>query len=443
MSRGTRRGGRRVAAIAAVLARHGAASAVGHAVLKDHGWSLPLRRRLRGRVLAPAVHLRLALQELGTTFVKLGQVLSTRGDLLPADYQAELARLQDAEPPEPVAAIRQVVESELGQPVDALYASFDAESLAAASIGQAHAAVTLDGLEVVVKVRRPGVVDQVEADLALLERMARHVTRWTRFGRRHDVKGLTREFAATLRAELDYIQEAGNAERFEAAFADDVRVRIPKVMWPLTTHQVLTLERLRGVKVTDFPALEEAHLDRSELARRAASIEMKMIFEDGFFHADPHPGNFFIEPGGRIGLIDFGMTGVVDTRTRQGLVKAMASLVARDGDGLLEAVESLGIAGGDVRAEVGRDGLRADLMALAESYLDQPLGDLSLATMLRDLLTVVRRHHLHLPPNLALLVKTLGMAEGIAAQLDPSFRIVSVMLPFAQVLAPPAAAAAS
>ena len=408
-----------MAEIAGAFARHGAASAVA-----------PLGRWWPGRFRPPPEHLRLALEDLGTTFVKIGQILSTRGDILPPAYQAELARLQDGAPPEPAAAIRAVVAAELGRAVEEAFPSFCPEPLASASIGQAHAATTGDGMEVVVKVRRPAVVEQVERDLLLLERMAGWADRHSEHARRNDLVGLAHEFATTLRAELDYLREAANAERFAAAFTGDPGVHIPHVFRDLTTSRVLTLERIRGLKVTDDAGLAAAGVDRAELARRAATIEMKMVFEDGFFHADPHPGNFFIEPDGRIGLIDFGMVGTVDATTRLTLVKVMAALATRDGDGLVDAFLDLGIAG----TVVDRNDLRADLLALASTMLDHPLGEVSLAALLHELLAVVRSHRLRLPANLALLAKTIGMCEGVGAQLDPDFRLTAVLLPFVQRL---------
>ena len=418
---------RRMLRIVAVLGRRGAASLVATAVLRD-GVAAGWRRRLLGsRVQPPARHLRIALEELGATFVKLGQIASTRTDLVPAEYLSELARLQDAEPPELWEAIEAVIAAELGRPASCLYASFDPQPLAAGSIGQAHAAVTFGGEEVVVKVRRPGIVAEVELDLMILARIVHWFSRWTPMGRTHDIEGLTREFSETLRSELDYVREARNAERFAADFADDLQVHIPRVIWPLTTHQVLTLERIRGAKITDPGAVDALPLDRAELARRAARIELRMVFEHGFFHADPHPGNFFIEPDGRIGLIDFGMVGTIDDRTKAGLLRLVASLTAHDGDGMVAALEDLGIAG----VVVARQALRSELLALAESHLQQPLGDLSLAALLRDMLAVIRRYRLHLPPNLALLVKTIGMSEGVGAQLDPTFRMINALAPFA------------
>lgn len=417
----------------AALLRHGLGSVVYLIARCDHRATRGIGRRFGGRLHTPPEHVRLGLEDLGTTFVKIGQILSTRDDLLPPAYQAELVRLQDAAPAEPVETVRQTIAAELGRPVEQLFSAFDPQPLASASIGQAHAATTLDGVSVVVKVRRPAVVEEVEQDLALLERLARRAGRINWGARRYDFVGLAAEFSATLRAELDYLREAANAQRFANAFADDPTVHIPRVLWHLTTPRVLTLERVWGVKVTDAARLAEAGIDRVGLARRAATIEMKMVFEDGFFHADPHPGNFFVEPDGRIGLIDFGMVGTIDARTRAGLVAVLAALAASDGDGLVEAFLGLGIAG----AVVDRAALRADLLGLTHAYMDRPLGDVSLASLLRELLSVVRAHRLRLPPNLALLVKTIAMCEGVGAHLDPDFRIASVLLPFVQHLLAP------
>lgn len=419
---------RRLRQIGSAAARHGLGYLTGPAGL---GRLAPLHRGWLGHERRPSPytrpeHLRLALEELGTTFVKLGQILSTRGDLLPPEYQIELAKLQDAAPPVPAAAILETVGAELGCDSGAVFATFELRPLAAASIGQAHAATLLDGSEVVVKVRRPGVVAQVEEDLAILARLAARAARRSRVARRYDLPGLTAQFAGTLRAELDYVQEGHNAERFAADFGDDPSVHIPAVQWDATTSQVLTLERLRGVKVSEARALDATGLDRAALARAAASISLRMVFEHGFFHADPHPGNFFIEPDGTIGLIDFGMVGAVDETTRRRLSALLAGFATGDGDTLVEGVLALGAAS----ATVDRARLRDDLLRLAADQIDRPLGDVSLGSLLSEILTVVRRHHLVLPADLALLVKTIAMCEGVGAQIDPSFRLASVILPF-------------
>ncbi len=418
--------------IAEVLGRHGLGYLVGMLGLERF---VPFHHGLLGhpRRLEPYTrpeHIRMALEDLGAAWIKLGQILSTRADLLPPEYLAELAKLQDAAPPVPVEAVRAVIASELGRPPEEVFASFDPTPLAAASIGQAHAATLFDGTEVVVKVRRPGVVEQVEQDLELFLNLAAAASRRWELAEEYDLVGLAQEFAQTLRAELDYLREGRNAERFAQNFAGDPTVHIPRVFWETTTSRVLALERIRGIKINDLPALEAAGVNRSALAERAARILLKMVFEDGFFHADPHPGNFFVEPGGRIGLIDFGMVGTVDEPTQERLTALLLAVTSQDPDRLVEAFLDLGVA----RRRVDRASLREDLKHLTGRYYDRSLREIAVGPLLTDALAIVRRHRLHLPTNLALLLKTVMMAEGLAAQLDPDFRLTTVLVPYAERL---------
>ena len=424
--------GGRYRQIADVLARHGLGYLVGVAGLERF---IPFERGLLGHArraepYSRPEHLRLALEELGATFIKLGQILSTRADLLPPEYQAELAKLQDSAPPVPWSRVEEVLVTELGQPIEAAFVSFDPAPLAAASIGQAHTASLPDGTEVVVKVRRPGVVEQIEEDLEILQNLAAAASRRWELADQYDLVGVAQEFAQTLRAELDYIREGRSAERFAASFADDADVHIPRVLWETTTARVLTLERVRGIKINDLAALDADGIERAALAERAAGIVLKMVFEDGFFHADPHPGNFFVETGGRIGLIDFGMVGTVDERTQEQLVRLLLAITSQDADRLVDAFLDLGVA----RQRVDRGLLRQDLEHLVSRYYGRPLGEIALASLLNDSLDVVRRHRLQLPPNLMLLLKTAIMCEGLAAQLDPSFRLTRVLVPYAERL---------
>jgi ubiquinone biosynthesis protein len=424
--------GARYREIADVLARHGLGYLLG---ILGLGRFVPFHHGLLGHPqrdepYTRPEHLRMAFEELGTTFIKLGQVLSTRADLLPPDYQAELAKLQDAAPAVPWEAIEEALVAELGQPVEAAYATIDPKPLAAASIGQAHAATLHDGTDVVVKVRRPGVVEQVEADLEILHNLAAAASRRWEQAADYDLIGLVEEFAQTLRAEMDYIREGRNAERFAANFADDPAVHIPRVYWDLSTSRVLTLERVRGIKIDDLAALDAAGIDRPALAERAARIVLKMVFEDSFFHADPHPGNFFVESGGRLGLIDFGMVGTVDDRTREQLAGLLLAITSQDPERLVDAFLEFGVA----RRRVNRELLRRDLEHLLARYYGRPLGELQLGPLLSESLAVVRQHHLQLPPNLALLLKTAIMAEGLGARLDPNFRLTTVLVPYAQQL---------
>jgi ubiquinone biosynthesis protein len=382
-----------------------------------------------GALTAPE-RVRLALEELGATFIKLGQFLSTRADLLPPEYQTELVKLQDSAPPFDPKTAKETIEAELGRPTSALFASFDLEPLAAASIGQAHAATLRDGTEVVVKVRRPGVVEQVEEDLEILQNLASAMSRRWEFAALYDVEGLAQEFAQTLRSELNYLQEARNAESFARNFAGDPKVHIPRVYWEMTTSRALTLERIRGVKVSDLDSLEANGIDRRALAERGAEVILKMIFEDGFFHADLHPGNFFIEPDGRFGLIDFGMAGSVDERLQERLTGLLLALAGADYDQLVDALFEMGVA----TARVDRGRLRRDLENLISPYHGRPLGEIALTPLLNDALAVVRRHRMRLPSNLALLLKTIIVTEGLGARLDPDFCLLSVIEPYANRL---------
>jgi ubiquinone biosynthesis protein len=380
--------------------------------------------------LTPPVRVRLAIEELGAAFIKLGQFLSTRADLLPPEYQTELARLQDSAPPFDSESACERIEAELGRPVTEIFASFDSDPMAAASIGQAHAARLRDGTEVVVKVRRPGVARQVEEDLEILQNLASAMTRRWKFAAVYDVAGLAQEFAQTLRVELNYLQEARNAETFAKNFARDPNVHIPRVFWDLTTSRVLTLERIRGIKISDLGSLEQNGIDRRMLARRGTQVILKMIFDDGFFHADLHPGNFFIEPDGRFGLIDFGMVSRLDDRSQEQLASLVLSLTNEDYDQLVGALMEMGV----TSSRVDRRRLRRDLEHLIAPYYGRPLGELNLTPMINDALEIVRRHQMHLPSNLALLLKTIIVAEGLGARLDPDYRILTVIAPYANEL---------
>jgi ubiquinone biosynthesis protein len=372
----------------------------------------------------------MAFEELGATFIKLAQILSTRPDLLPPEYQSEFAKLQDQAPRVPGAEVQQVVERELGKPLAELFRTFDIEPLAAASIGQVHSAELLDGTQVVVKVRRPGVENQIEEDLEIIQHLAHAASQRWEFAQQYDLVGLSREFAQTLRAELDYLREGRNAERIATNFPHSATLHVPKVFWQTTTTQVLTLERIEGIKINDLPGLEAAQIDRAKLAERATNIILKMIFEDGFYHADLHPGNFFIEPGGRIGLIDFGMVGIVDEPTRQLLVKLFRAITNKNTGQMVDAFLELGI----TRHKINREELRRDLEELISRYYSLPLGDIAVVRLLEDTLVIVRTHSLQLPSNLALLFKTTMMCEGLGTQLDPSFCLSQVIEPYARRL---------
>ena len=414
--------------ISRVLARHGLGFFISVAGLERF---VPLQRIVnRGyeQPLSRPERVRRALEELGPTFIKLGQILATRADLLPVAYQIELAKLQDAAPPLKAGVAVSVIESEFSRPVGAVFGSFDPTPIAAASIGQAHAATLRDGTPVVVKVQRPGVVEQIDLDLQILRNLAANTSRRLPVAEEYDVVGLVHEFAHTLRAETDYIQEGRNAERFSANFAGDDSVYFPRVYWGETTRRVLTLERIDGIKVDDLGALDAAGLDRRQVAINGARMVLKMIFRDRFFHADPHPGNFFIQPGERIGVVDFGMVGTVGPRIQEQLVWTLLAFTNEDADRQVDALYELEVAG----HHIDRAALKRDVEHLRARYYGRPVGEIAIRAVVTDVLGVVRRHRLHLPAGYALLLKTVVMHENLVTRLDPGFEFTTVVVPYAR-----------
>lgn len=390
--------------------------------------SLPRRWVLRSPPpppLSTAARLREVLIALGPTFVKLGQALSTRPDLLPPEFITELEKLQDTVPPFPGEQAVALIEQTFNRPIDRLFARFDLTPLAAASLGQVHAAQLHNGAEVAVKVQRPDIAGRINTDLAILADLAALAQERLALGREYNLVDLAWEFSATLRAELDYRREGHNAERFRALFADTPTVYIPRVYWDLTETQVLTTERLRGVKITDEAGLARAGVDRARLARDCAELVLREIFSFGFFHSDPHPGNFFVMQGGVLGVVDFGQVGSLDRHTTQNLLILLAALVDRDTNGALRAMERLGLI---TRHHVTPQ-LRRDLEHLTETLLDRPLRDSARATI-SDLLTLLRRHNIRLPGQLAILLKTLVIIEGVGVQLDPSLNVFAIARPY-------------
>lgn len=393
-----------------------------------------LRRRSPEQEAAEArdrpQRLRMAFTELGTTFIKLGQILSTRPDLLPPAYIVELQKLQDAVPPLPTPVIVATIEAELGQPIAALFAAFDPVPLAAASIAQVHAVTLPGGVDAVVKVQRPGVREQVQLDLEIATRLGGLIARRLNVTERTglDLPALVDEFAYTMRAELDYLREARNAEVFQRNFAGEELVHIPAICWQYTTSRLITMERLRGLRVDDLPALRAAGHEPADIATRSARLVLKEVFEDGFFHADLHPGNLFVLADGRIGVVDYGMVGTLDERTRGHMLLLLVAIVEQDAERITDYLSRLGVV---TRLTLDRMPLERDLRRLLAEYYGLPLEQLNLQRLILEVTALVRRHNLTMPPNLALLLKMLLMIEGVARTLDPAFNIVAVAQPYA------------
>ncbi len=376
-----------------------------------------------GRIRAS--HLRRAFEELGPTFVKLGQILSTRVDLLPPVYIEELEKLQDSVPAEPPGPIVDLVEEELGAPLDSLFASFDPVPLASASIGQVHAATLPDGRSVVVKVQRPHVQGIIYQDLAILADVARVGEGRSAFLRHHRVTELVHEFSWTLRTELDYLHEARTMERFARAFADEKGLRIPSMIREMSTSRVLVMERVDGLPIDDVPAIDAAGHDPKALVNSVILMLARGILDIGLFHADPHPGNFAVDSQGALVVYDFGMIGSIDERLREKLLLLMVAVTDRDAQRIVDEVAQLGV----VSASWDRKAMERDVAHLVAQYVGVPLAQLPLMMIINDAMRMLRRYDLRLPPELSLLAKTATMAESLARSLDPQMNVFAVVRP--------------
>jgi len=416
--------------ILGVLIRHGFGDTVrrlgladaleraGHALRWEHAADLAR--------LSPPVQVRLALEELGPTFVKLGQILAGRADLFGPEWIAEFEKLHSQVPALPLESLRAQLREDLGGEPEAVFARFDAEPLAAASIAQVHRAQLLDGTEVVVKIRRPGITDKIEADLRLLERLAALAEDELPALKPYRPQLLVREFARSLRRELDLANECRNAERIAANLTSLPHITIPRVHWAHTGTRVNVQDYLDGVPGHALERLTpEAGFDRQLLARRGAGAVLKMIVEDGFFHADPHPGNVFYLPGNRIAFIDFGMAGRLSERRRDDLLQLLLGLVEHRAQAVADVLlDWAGDAQGTDTAQ-----LESEIEAFVDQYHGVSLAKLSLGQMLTDVTTILREHKLGLPSDLALLIKSFITLEGMGRGLDPGFHMATEALP--------------
>ena len=386
-------------------------------------WQAVEEGRLRMDV---PTRLRCTLQDLGPTFVKLGQVLATRVDLLPPAWIDELGKLQNAVPALPWDAVLPQLREDLGAEPEAVFARVEHEPLAAASLAQAHRAWLADGSAVVLKIRRPGIRDSVEAVLRLLKHLAVIVEKNLPELRRYHPQRIVQQFSASLRRELDFAAECRNAERIAHNFAGRDDIVIPRVYWQWTCERLNVQECLEGVPGRDLAAVDAMGLDRVQLARTGAGLVLKMVLEDGFFHADPHPGNIFYMPDGAIGVIDFGMVGRVTEQRRFQIVRLLHGLVVHDSAAVAEVLADW--------TEENNDIDEVRLQESADVFVDQyrgvPLKDLRMGAMLGDVTAMLREHGLSLPADLALMIKAFLTLEGMGRQLDPDFDMASEARPY-------------
>lgn len=406
------------------------------AILVKHGWGhvaaklglsdlLHLRRQVAKEPTTP-VRLLQAIEALGPTFVKFGQLLSTRSDLLPSDYISELSKLQDTAAPVPIEDIKSIIASELGKPVDEIYATFDESPIAAASLGQVHCATLHDGSRVIAKVQRPHIRETIESDIEILYSMARFLEkRWER-ARTYGLMEVVDEFAITIREELDYTREAQNTQRLKDNLAHEKRARVPEICWDLVTERVLTMEHIEGVKITDIAELASIGVDRKDISSTLASIFFRQIFIDGFFHSDPHPGNLLVTEDQRIALLDAGQVRQLDAGSRNGLISMLMAYENRDTRRFAEEVVSIGISLGDVDIPA----LTYDLEKVLRYYYNLPTRAINMGQILARVMDVSARHRIRLPVGFAVLGKVLANIDGINRLLNPDFNLTEAAKPY-------------
>ncbi|MEZ5320219.1 MAG: AarF/UbiB family protein [Vicinamibacterales bacterium] len=427
---------RRYRQIASVLVRHGLADVVDALHLGSYlalGTRLLPRRARVDPSLSRAARFRLTLEELGPTFIKFGQALSVRADVLPPAFTAELATLQEHVSPLEPGVAEAVIAREFGQPVEALFTTFDPVPLAAASMAQVHRATLPTGEIVAVKVRRPGIRRVIAGDVEILRQLAALVERSFAAAAVVRPVQLVEEFARTIRAELDLAREGRHIEHVARNFAGDPTVRVPWVHWPLTTPRVLTMEFLDGARVADLAATGVPVEVRRLVAARGADAVLAQVLVHGFFHADPHPGNLLVldgPDGPVIGFLDFGIVGRLDERHRRQIARVIRAVWRRDAP----ALTTVALAITRPEHDVDVPALEQDLGGLLDAYADVPLGELSMTEVLTEVIGTAARHQLRIPSTLMLLIKTVMTIEGVGRQLDPTFRIVRHAAPLADRL---------
>lgn len=371
------------------------------------------------------VRIRMALTDLGPTFVKLGQILATRVDVFPPAWIAEFEQLHSHVPPASFEKLRPALEQSYGRPLEEIFASIEPDAFAAASIAQVHRARLKDGTPVILKLRRPGIVAKVEADLRILHQLARLIEFEMPEMRRYHPVQIVRQLRRSLLNEMDLVKEARNLTVFARNFATDDTVRIPRVYWDYCSEIVNVQEELIGIPATDLDAARAAGMDLTLLASRGGDAVLKMILMYGHYHADPHPGNVIFLEGNRIGMLDFGMVGRLTETRRTQLTDYLGALIRKDEQGLLNVLSAWA---GD--AEIDEDKLAYDLTEVIFSYDDLPLKDIHIGPLLTDVTAVMRDNNLTIPPDLTLLFKALITLEGLGHQLSPDFHMVDHLEPF-------------
>jgi len=380
--------------------------------------------------LSQPVRMRLAMEELGPTFVKLGQLLSTRPDVIPKEYIEEFRKLQDMVPSFAFEEVKAQIQRELGLPTEDIFAELSPVPIAAASIAQVHRGRLKSGSVVVIKVRRPGIDKVVETDLDILMGLAFLIERHIPASEIYDPVGLVKEFRRTIQREMDFAREGHTIDRFAANFSGDTTVHVPRVYWEQTGETVLTMEFVDGIKISEFAQLTEAGYDLKTIAHNGADAFLKQVLVHGFFHGDPHPGNLFILPENTICMLDYGMVGRLGENLKFQLVDLLVAVLQRDADSVISQL----LYSGELMDEANIRHLKRDLNEFIDDYYEVPLQEIKVGKLLTEFVEILTLYRIKFPSDLMLLAKALVTMEGIGRQLDPDFDMISHLRPFMEKL---------
>jgi predicted unusual protein kinase regulating ubiquinone biosynthesis (AarF/ABC1/UbiB family) len=397
-------------------------------IAKRHGGKIA-RERMSARHRRRAIQFRQTAIEMGGVLIKLGQFFSSRVDVMPTEYIEELAKLQDEVPPVPFEEIKQVIEEEFNQPLEQLFAEFESDAHAAASLAQVHKAKLPSGQAVAVKIQRPGIRELVDIDLATFSYLIEGVQRFTNFGRRTDLNLIVSEFTRTLNDELDFFREAANAVRFRENFANDPIIYIPKIYWQYTRDRVITLEAIDGIKISDYQAIEKAGLNRHQIAHEIVQSYLKQVMDDGFFHADPHPGNLFVAPGPIITFVDFGMVGEINPEMKLSLRQAIIGIAKKDARSVIEGFAKLGF----IRQGADVDSIERAINWMFDHYSSISSHNITYENVREiedDILKIIHDEPLTVPAQFAFLGRALSTLLGLATGLDPDFDFIEATKPY-------------
>jgi len=390
-----------------------------------------LLRRAPAEEISAAARVRLALEELGPTFVKLGQVLSMRPFLIPYELVAELTKLHDQVAPMNWEIAGSAIEKNLGRGLGDAFESIDPVPIASASLSQVHAARLRDGTEVVVKIQRPGIKKIIDADMVILKDIARLLEKHIPESRQYEPVGLVNELARSTMKEINFLYEARNIEIFARNFKDSSSIFVPRVFWECTTRQMITMERIDGIKITDLAKMKELGISNKDICEKGGDIVFTMVFEHGFFHADPHPGNLFVTRDGRIAPVDYGMMGVLSRSQLNELGDILTSIVANDADDVVNAFSRADI----IPEAANQQALEADISELLIRYHRVPLAQIDMSTIFDEFFEIVHRHQLKIKSEFMVFGKALVTYEEVARQLDPGYDLIKSAAPYVKKLA--------